>query len=90
MINYFSFFLIFTIFCKLINKMKTLVSVFIIICLFSCSKSDSDNSISVENSTTSSVETFDEWSPAFTDQTTNFTQSRTGGSTKIYQGTLFH
>jgi len=58
--------------------MKTLVSVFIIICLFSCSKSDSDNSISVQNSTTSSVETFDEWSPAFTDQTTNFTQSRTG------------
>ena len=58
--------------------MKTLVSFFIIICLFSCSKSDSDNSISVQNSTTSSVETFDEWSPAFTDQTTNFTQSRTG------------
>tara|TARA_B100001173_G_C16030587_1_gene566585 strand:+ start:3616 stop:5004 length:1389 start_codon:yes stop_codon:yes gene_type:complete len=48
--------------------------------ILSCSKSDSEGSLSSETNNSNSPETFGEWSPSFTDQTNNFVQSRTGSN----------
>ena len=48
--------------------------------ILSCSKSDSEGSLSSETNNSNSPETFGEWSPSYTDQTNNFVQSRTGSN----------
>ena len=58
--------------------MKYLIFVLLSIFIFSCSKSDADGSISSENNNSNTPETFGDWIPSFTDQTSNFTQTRTG------------
>ncbi len=57
--------------------MKKYFIVFIII-IIGCSKGD--DSSSSDTNTTATVETFGSWSPSFSDQTSNFEQSRTGSA----------
>lgn len=58
--------------------MKYLIFVLLSIFVFSCSKSDANGSISSENNNANTPETFGDWAPSFTDQTTNFSQTRMG------------
>ena len=48
--------------------------------LLSCSKSESSSNISSEINDSNSPESFGNWTPIFTDQTSNFTQSRNGSN----------
>jgi hypothetical protein len=57
---------------------KLLLLALLLIFLLSCSKSDSNGSISSEVNNSTTPETFGDWSPSFTDQTSNFGQTRTG------------
>ena len=58
--------------------MKKILSFVFLMFLFFCSKSDSTDAISSEENNSNLPETFGNWSPDFTNQTTNFNQTRTG------------
>ena len=58
--------------------MKKILSFVFLMFLFFCSKSDSSDAISSEENNSNLPETFGNWSPDFTNQTTNFNQTRTG------------
>ena len=58
--------------------MKKILSFVFLMFLFFCSKSDSSDVISSEENNSNLPETFGNWSPDFTNQTTNFNQTRTG------------
>ena len=59
---------------------KLLYSFIFLIVILSCSKSDSSGDTSSEINDSDSRQVLTSWSPPFTDQTSNFTQSRTGSN----------
>ena len=56
--------------------MKKLFLLLTALTLFSCSSDDSSDAVPTNNNVVQ--ETFGNWSPDFTNQTANFTQTRTG------------
>ena len=58
--------------------MKKILPLISLILLFYCSKSESTNPNSNLDNNSNQIETFGDWSPDFKDQTSNFTQTRTG------------
>ena len=58
--------------------MKKILPLISLILLFYCSKSESTNPNSTLDINSNQIETFGDWSPDFKDQTSNFTQTRTG------------
>ena len=63
--------------------MKKILSFVFLMFLFFCSKSDSSDAISSEENNSNLPETFGNWSPDFTNQTSNFNQTRTGSKGTI-------
>lgn len=61
----------------MVKVYKPLLTIVIIFIIFNCS-TDSDSSLSETNNSAS--ETFGSWSPSFTDQKTNFDQTRNGSN----------
>ena len=59
---------------------KLLYSFIFLAIILSCSKSDSSGDTSSEINDSDSRQVLTSWSPPFTDQTSNFTQSRTGSN----------
>lgn len=63
----------------LMTKNRQLILILILISSVGCSNEEVDNDVTSLVTTTTN-ETFGDWTPDFTDQITNFTQSRTGSN----------